>query len=119
MEALKQEIQRLMAQPGLSFAEVVEGFAGALQRHPETLGELAGRYRLQTTDTNLSYSFALTDNRYQTLGDRETVDVAISGREADLLRVLHRELNPAAAMFTGKLRVQGSMQALGRFAQLL
>ena len=80
MEALKQEIQRLMAQPGLSFAEVVEGFTGALQRHPETLGELAGRYRLQTTDTNLSCSFVLSADGYQPLEDKEPVDVAISGK---------------------------------------
>ena len=43
----------------------------------------------------------------------------LSGKEADLLALIRREMNPMTAMFTGKVRVQGSMQALAKFAQVL
>jgi len=121
MEELKKDIQALLAQAGAGadFAALMEGFAAALARHPEALGELTGRYRLQTTDTGLSVAFALSADGFQTLDAADPVDAAISGKEADLLALIRRELNPMAAMFMGKLNVKGSMQALAKFSQLL
>lgn len=121
MEALKQEIRKLLAQAGAgaSLDELAGGFVDALQRHPGVLGSLEGRYRLQTTDTGFCCSFALSAEGCQTLGEQEPVDAVISGREADLLSVLRREVKPMAAVFAGKIRVRGSMQALRKFTQLL
>jgi len=121
MEQLKQDIQELVARAGegAGFGELMQRFVEALQRQPQALGELQGRYRLETTDTGLCCAFALSEDGYQPLEKDEKVDAAISGKEADLLALIRREMNPMTAMFTGKVRVQGSMQALAKFAQVL
>ena len=121
MEALKQALQELLAQAGAntSFGEVMELFVQALKAHPEALGALEGSYRMQTTDTGVSTAFALSENGLELLDADAKTDAAISGSEADLMAVIRKELNPMAAMFMGKLKIQGSMQALAKFAQIL
>jgi len=121
MEALKQTLQELLAQAGgnLSFGEMMECFVKALEQHPEALGALEGRYRMQTNDTGVSVAFELSENGLVLLSEEDKTDAAISGNEADLMAVIRKKLNPMAAMFMGKLKIQGSMQALTKFAQIL
>lgn len=121
MEALKQAIGELLEKAGqkVSFAEMMKLFVQALEAHPEALGALEGRYRMQTTDTGISIAFALSGDGLTLLGSEDKTDAAISGSEADLMAVIRKELNPMAAMFMGKIKVQGSMQALAKFAQIL
>lgn len=121
MDALKQAIGELLAKAGrdMSFSELLELFVQALEAHPEALGALEGRYRMQTTDTGISKAFALSENGLVLLDADDPADASISGSEADLMAVIRKELNPMAAMFMGKIKIQGSMQALARFAQIL
>ena len=121
MEALKQEIQSILdgLDASVSFEALMEQFCAVLAKHPEALGSLAGRYRLTAEDTGAYAAFALSENGLQALDASEAVDAAISGKETDLLKIIRRELNPMAAMFTGKLTVKGNMQALMKFAQIL
>jgi len=120
MEELKQKIQALLAGAGegASFPQLMDRFIEALQEHPDALGALAGSYRLQTTDTGYCAAFELADRSLTLLDDSAKADAVISGSEQTLMAVIRRELNPMTAMFTGKLRIQGSMQALAKFAQL-
>ena len=121
MEALKQEIQNILdtLDASVSFEKLMEQFCTALKNNPEALGSLAGRYRLTAVDTGAHVAFALSENGFQALDASEAADATISGKEADLLKIIRRELNPMTAMFTGKLTVKGSMQALMKFAQIL
>lgn len=121
MEELKAKIQQLVSEAGAgaSFASLMERFCQALEAHPEALGALSGSYRLKTTDTGVDLGFALGENSFRRLEENEKADAILSGKEADLLALIRRELNPMTAMFTGKLNVKGSMQALAKFAQVL
>ncbi|MBQ7866798.1 MAG: SCP2 sterol-binding domain-containing protein [Clostridia bacterium] len=121
MEELKKEIQSIISSlaDGISFPELMEKFCDALKAHPEALAQLAGSYRLTTTDSGLNMGFSLGKNGFALLADDEKADATISGSEANLMALIRRELNPMVAMFTGKLNVQGSMQALSKFAQIL
>ena len=121
MEELKQAIGQLIvrAGEGSSFQSLMEAFVEALRQHPQALGALAGSYRLQTSDTGFDLGFSLSDAGLRLLEKGEKADATIRGKESDLLALIRRELNPMAAMFTGKLNVQGSMQALAKFAQVL
>jgi len=121
MEQLKQEIQSILAQLDAStpFDALMESFASALKNHPEALGALSGRYRLQASDTGAHAAFALSESGFEALEEADSVDASISGKEEDLLKIIRRELNPMTAMFTGRLTVKGSMQALMKFAQIL
>lgn len=121
MNELKNEIQQLLsaAGKGASFEELMERFCGALQNHTEVLGVLSGRYRLKTADTGLSFAFELGQNHFRMLDASEAVDAAISGKESDLMALIRRELAPMPAILTGKLKVEGSMAKLTRFAQIL
>jgi len=121
MEELKMDIQQVLASidESFSFEELMERFCSVLASHPEALSALEGRYRLQTTDTGVHVGFALSASGFQALDASEPVDAVISGKEENLLQILRRELNPMAAMFTGKLSVKGSMQALMKFSQVL
>ena len=121
MDELKAEIQQLMAAAGtdLSFESLMERFCEALKSHPEALGALSGRYRLKTTDTGLSVAFELAENSFRMLDASERADAVLSGGEKDLIAMIRRELTPAKAMFTGRLKVEGSLALLSRFAQIL
>ena len=121
MEELKDSIQQLVAEAGAgaSFQSLMERFCQALKSHPEALGQLSGSYRLITEDTGVNLGFALGDNSFRLLDEAEKAEATISGKESDLLALMRHELNPMVAMFTGKLIVKGSMQALSKFAQVL
>ena len=121
MEALKQDIQEILGNltAESTLADALNAFTEALKNHPEALGALEGRYRLSATDTGYQKGFQLSTDGYAELAAEEAVDATILGKENDLLLVLRHELNPMAAMFTGKLTVKGGMQPLMKFAQIL
>jgi len=121
MEALKQDISDILSQmdPQSSLDDMLAGFCEALKKHADVLGALEGRYRLSTTDTGVNVGFALSADGFCMLNAGDAADATILGKEEDLLKILRRELNPMSAMFTGKLTVKGSMQALMKFAQIL
>lgn len=121
MEELKQAIQTILSHldADISFQKLMESFTSALSAHPEALGALEGRYRLQTTDTGVNVGFALSSAGLEMLDEAAQTDAVISARENDLLQIIRHELNPMTAMFTGRLSVKGSMQALMKFAQIL
>jgi len=121
MDKLKTELQQLIAsvEAGASFESLMKRFGEVLANHADVLGDLSGRYRLQTTDTGLSFAFELAQNHFRMLDASEAADATISAKESDLMALIRRELAPMAAMFTGKLKVEGSMAHLARFAQIL
>ena len=121
MDELRNEVRQLMTKAGtdLSFSVLMERFCETLKTHPEALGSLSGRYRLNTTDTGLSVAFELAANHFRMLDASEKADAVISGSESDLLAMIRRELTPMKAMFTGRLKVEGSIGLLTRFAQIL
>ncbi len=121
MEELKNAIAQLLAQvdDNTGFQTLMERFVQELESHPEALGDLAGSYRLKTDDTGLEIAFELKEGSLRTLEASEKAEATISGKEGDLLKLIRKELNPMYAMFTGKVKVQGSMQALGKFSQLV
>ena len=48
----------------------------------------------------------------------DKTDATLTATESDLMALIRRELIPMAALFTGKLKVEGSMAQLAKFAQL-
>ncbi len=120
MEQLKQDIVQIIEKAGeCDFQTLINHFCEALKAHPEVFGDLSGTYRLQTDDTGCQIGFALSADGYRELAPGEKADATVSGKEKDLLALIRKELNPMYAMFTGKVRIQGSMQALGKFSQLV
>ena len=120
MEELKNELQKLIASLSgtESMQDLMERFFGILRNHADVLGALEGRYRLKTSDTGLSFAFEAGKNGLHLLEADEKADATITAAEADLMALIRRELVPMAAMFTGKLKVEGSMAQLAKFAQL-
>lgn len=118
---LQREIRALLAKADASMqlAPLLTELCELLARHPDALCAINSRYRLTATDTGVTRAFALEGGMYRSLADTEPVDVTVSGKEGDLLRVFRRELSPMAALLRGKIKVSGSKGALMQFAEFL
>ena len=120
MEELKNELQKLIASLSgtESMQDLMERFFDILRSHADVLGALEGRYRLKTSDTGLSFAFEAGKDGLKVLNADDKADATLTATEADLMALIRRELIPMAALFTGKLKVEGSMAQLAKFAQL-
>ena len=120
MEELKNELQKLIASLSgtESMQDLMERFFDILRTHADALSVLEGRYRLKTSDTGLSFAFAAGKDGLKVLNADDKTDATLTATESDLMALIRRELIPMAALFTGKLKVEGSMAQLAKFAQL-
>lgn len=92
--------------------QVLEGLTALISRHPDTFAGISYSYRLIASDTGVSCAFMLENGLYAPLNEAADVDVTLSGKEQHLLAIFNRQLKPAAALLTGKLKVKGSLVAL-------
>jgi len=100
-------------------SEVLDGLCGLLERYGSVFEEVTASYRLTAADSGTSRAFALKGGQYLPLGDNEPVDVTITGKEQHLLAIFNKQLNPAGALLTGKIKVKGSLAALNTLASYL
>lgn len=119
MQELRQDMRALRQSAGASLAETARLFCEALRRHPEAHAALAGRYRLQTTDTGFHLAFSLSEDGFLPLEETEPADVTVLGTEKELLRLIRGQSNPGRALLLGRLKVRGDLTALQKFAQIL
>lgn len=121
MQALQREIRALRQSVGTdaSLADVAAKLCALLQSHPEALGAVAGRYRLQTTDTGFQLAFAASEGSFTPLSPADSVDVCIQGSEKELLKLVRGESDPMRALLLGRLKVRGDIRLLQKFAKLL
>ena len=121
MQALQQEIRALRQRVGAdaSLADVAAGLTALLQSHPEAMGVLAGRYRLQTTDTGFHLAFEASNAGLAPLSPADAVDVCVQGSEKELLKLIRGEGDPMRALLLGRLKVRGDVRLLQKFAKLL
>lgn len=121
MQALQRDIRALRQSVGAesSLADVAAKLCALLQSHPEALGAVAGRYRLQTTDTGFQLAFEASEGAFTPLSPAEPADVCIQGPEKELLRLIRGESDPMRALLLGRLKVRGDIRLLQKFAKLL
>ena len=120
-EQFQQELEMMLQQGSgdKNLAQVLDGLVELLIRHQDTFVGITYRYRLSATDSGTSRAFALVDGRYAPLDEAAPVDVTILGKEQHLLAIFNKQLKPAAALLTGKLKVKGSLAALNTLAAYL
>ena len=120
-EQFQQELEMMLQQGSgdKNLAQVLDGLVELLIRHQDTFVGVTYRYRLSATDSGTSRAFALVDGRYAPLDEAAPVDVTILGKEQHLLAIFNKQLKPAAALLTGKLKVKGSLAALNTLAAYL
>lgn len=121
MQALQQEIRALRQSvgAGASLADVAAGLTALLQSHPEAMGALAGRYRLQTTDSGFHLAFEAAESAFTPLSPTDAVDVCVQGSEKELLKLIRGEGDPMRALLLGRLKVRGDIRLLQKFAKIL
>lgn len=119
MQALQQEIRALRQSAGAdaSLADVAAGLTAVLQSHPEATGALAGRYRLQTTDTGFHLAFEASGAGLVLLSPSDAVDVCVQGAEKELMKLIRGEGDPMRALLLGRLKVRGDIRLLQKFAK--
>ena len=98
---------------------LVPALYDVFRRNGDVLSGISASYRLVSTDTGFSGAFALDAGKFTELPPAEPVDVTITGKEAHLLAVFQRKMNPATAMLTRRVRVNGSKAALMQLAAFL
>ena len=102
-----------------TLAQVLDGLTDLLIRHADTFRGVTDSYRLAASDSGVSRAFALENGQYRTLSDQDDADVTITGKEQHLLAIFNKQLKPATALLTGKLKVKGSLAALNTLAAFL
>ena len=120
-EQFQQELHAMLAAGSgdRSLQQVLNGLCDLLVRHQDTFSAVTGSYRLTASDSGVTRAFALNNGVYRPLTDAEAVDVTIIGKEEHLLAIFNKQLKPAAALLTGKLKVKGSLAALNTLAAYL
>lgn len=120
-EQFQQELETMLQKGSgdMNLAQVLDGLVELLIRHQDTFAGVTYRYRLSATDSGVSRAFALEDGRYAPLDESAPVDVTILGKEQHLMAIFNKQLKPAAALLTGKLKVKGSIVALNTLAAFL
>ena len=102
-----------------SLEPLVTELCEVLKRNGEARVGVTYSYRLQATDSGYRYAFALRNGAFTPLTATDATDVTVSGKEANLLAVFQRKLNPMAGVLTRKIKVEGSMPALAKLASFL
>lgn len=120
-EQFQQELNAMLEKGSgsLSLAQVLDGLTELIGRHGDTFQKVTNSYRLIATDSGVARAFALENGHYQPLAENEPADVTITGKEQHLLAIFNKQLKPAMALLTGKLKVQGNMGALTTLASYL
>ena len=121
MAGLREEIRRVydMAEEEDSLPALMEAICLAMDRHGDELRGVTYRYRLHATDTGYEKAFGLRDGVFEKLDGQDTVDVTVSGLEAQLIQVLRRKLAPLKALVLGRIKVRGDKAALLRLGIFL
>ena len=117
----QQELEAMLAKGSgeMSLGQVLDSLTTLLICHEDTFRGVTNSYRLTASDSGVSRAFALEDGRYRPLTDSDATDVTITGKEQHLLAIFNKQLKPAAALLTGKLKVKGSLAALNTLAAYL
>jgi putative sterol carrier protein len=120
-EAFGNDIRTLYAQAEkcATLPELVPALYAVLKRNGESLSAITHTYRLTASDTGYTCAFALQSGTFATLEPNAPVDVTVNGREATLLAIFQRKLNPTFALVTGKIKLTGSKAALMQLAAFL
>ncbi|MDD3214007.1 MAG: SCP2 sterol-binding domain-containing protein [Eubacteriales bacterium] len=120
-DAFRRDINAMYAtaEQAHSLPALIPVLCDMLRRNGDSLVGITYAYRLTTIDTDYSFAFSLTEGAFCDLSPSAPVDVVVSGREANLLAVFQRRLNPAKALLLRKIRVDGSMAALMELASFL
>ena len=120
-EQFQQDLEAMLAQGSgsMNLSQVLDGLIELLKRHEDTFAGVTYRYRLAASDTGVTRGFALENGRYVPLAENESVDVTVLGKEEHLMAIFNKQLKPAIALLTGKLKVQGSLVALNTLAAFL
>ena len=120
-EQFQQDLEAMLTQGSgnRNLSQVLDGLIELLKRHEDTFTGVTYRYRLAASDTGVTRGFALEDGRYAPLDESAPVDVTILGKEEHLMAIFNKQLKPAKALLTGKLKVQGSLVALNTLAAFL
>ncbi|MCE5344605.1 MAG: SCP2 sterol-binding domain-containing protein [Eubacteriales bacterium] len=120
-DTFRQDIDAMYAQAARCdrLDALVPSLYAVLGRNGKALAGISYAYRLSATDTGYTCAFSLTDGRFAELTKGASVDVTVVGREANLLSVFQRRLNPVAALALRKIRVEGNLTALMKLAAFL
>ena len=110
---LHQGIEQLRSMSAaMEFPQLAEAAGGLLASAYAELEGISMSCRLQATDLNYEYAFALENGAFSVLPAGTPVQVSLSGRETDLRALLTGELNPVKALLFGKLHISGDKSAL-------
>ncbi len=109
-DTFKKDIEALYAQAARCdrLDTLIPALYTVFRRNGDALADINYAYRLVATDTSLTRAFSLADGQFAELTPDATVDVTVRGKEADLLAVFQRRLNPVAALALRKLRLDGN-----------
>ena len=91
-----------------SLAALMPVLCDVLKQNGYALVGITFTYRFQTVDTGFTAAFALRNGVYSDLNADDAADVTISGKEADLLAVFQRRLNPVKALLFKKSRLRAT-----------
>jgi putative sterol carrier protein len=90
-----------------------------LKRNGDSLTDTTASFRLEASDTGRIYAFALTQGQFGELSPNASSDVTVTGKEANLLLIFQRKLNPVTAVLLRKVRIDGDRDALTKLAAFL
>lgn len=117
---LHQGIEELKAMSGsMAFPQLVQAAGGLMDSARAELEGITMSCRLQASDLNYEYAFALENGAFSPLPAGEPVQVTLSGKEADLRALLNGEMSLVKALLFGKLRISGDKNALLKLGQHL
>ena len=102
-----------------SLSMLIPALSDVLRRNEDSLADVTYAYRLVASDTGYRFAFRLRNGHFSELMEADTVDVTVSGTEANLLAVFQRKLNPVSGMMLGKIRINGSKAALIKLTSFL
>jgi len=121
MAELQEEIRRVyeLAEEKESLSDIMEAICGAISRHGDELRGVTYRYRIYATDTGYEKSFGLRDGVFERLGEQDSVDVTVSGREDVLRQLLKRKLTPLKALALSRIKLRGDRAALQKLGEFL
>ncbi len=97
----------------------VKALYGVLMRNGDGLSGATASFRLAASDSGRAYAFALRQGRFSELAPDAETDVTVTGREADLLLIFQRKLNPLTAALFRKIRIDGDRDALSKLSAFL
>ena len=120
-EAFRRDIQAMYAQAERSdsISQLIPSLYGVLRRNEDSLRGITYAYRLTAVDSGFTCTFALRNGTFSELSALSTVDVTVSGKEANLLAVFQRKQSASVALMMIKIKVRGSMPALMKLAEFL